>query len=122
MDQIVILARSIEPSVHKEVTDLNNYEVILMFYPDAESERRVKQYERLKGIIAEGGVIKSEDEWGTRKLAYPINDETEGVYTVISFTSGPDFPAELDRVYKITDGVLRTMIVAKPEEAETEAK
>ena len=54
--------------------------------------------------------------------AYPINDETEGVYTVIHFTSGPDFPAELDRVYKITDGVLRTMIVAQPEEAETEAK
>ena len=44
------------------------------------------------------------------------------MYTVIHFTSGPDFPAELDRVYKITDGVLRTMIVAQPEEAETEAK
>ena len=58
---------------------------------------------------------------GARAAAYPINDETEGVYTVIRFTSARISP-ELDRVYKITDGVLRTMIVAQPEEAETEAK
>ena len=61
-----------------------------------------------------------------RRLAYPINKENEGVYTLINFTSEADFPAELDRVYKITDGVLRSMIVAKeeavPAKAETEAK
>ena len=56
---------------------MNNYEVILMFYPDAESERREKQYDRLKTIIADHGTIKSEDEWGTRKLAYEIEDYKE---------------------------------------------
>ena len=65
-------------------------------------------------------------DWGKRRLAYPINKENEGVYTLINFTSEADFPAELDRVYKITDGVLRSMIVAKeeavPAKAETEAK
>lgn len=48
-----------------------------------------------------------------RRLAYPIEDETEGVYTVIKFTSEPDFPAELDRNYRITEGVLRSIIVAE---------
>ena len=66
------------------------------------------------------------EDWGKRRLAYPINKENEGVYTLINFTSEADFPAELDRVYKITDGVLRSMIVAKeeavPAKAETEAK
>lgn len=54
-------------------------------------------------------------DWGKKRLAYPINDETEGVYTVISFTSEPDFPAELDRVFKITEGVLRSMTLAVEE-------
>ena len=59
-------------------------------------------------------------------MASRINNEHEGVYTLINFTSEADFPAELDRIYKITDGVLRSMIVAKeeavPAKAETEAK
>ena len=57
----------------------------------------------------------SVDDWGKKRLAYPINDETEGVYTVINFTSEPDFPAELDRVFKITEGVLRSMTLAVEE-------
>ena len=79
----------------------------------------------LVGIEA-NGTIDSVEDWGKRRLAYPINKENEGVYTLINFTSEADFPAELDRVYKITDGVLRSMIVAKeeavPAKAETEAK
>lgn len=53
------------------------------------------------------------DEWGKRRLAYPINDETEGFYVLYNFVSAPEFPAELDRVSKITDGVLRSLIVRK---------
>ena len=55
------------------------------------------------------------DEEATAALAYPINDEEEGVYTVINFTSEPSFPAELDRVYKITEGVMRSLIIAHEE-------
>ncbi len=68
---------------------------------------------KFRDLIAANGTITAEDEWGKRRLAYPINKESEGYYTVITFTSAPDFPAELDRIYNITDGVLRTIIVAK---------
>ena len=68
---------------------------------------------KFKSLIEANGTIDSIDEWGKRRLAYPINDENEGIYTVINFTSEPDFPAELDRVYKITEGVMRSLIVAK---------
>ncbi len=70
---------------------------------------------KFKALIEANGTIDSIEEWGKKRLAYPINDEEEGFYTVINFTSAPEFPAELDRVYKITDGVLRSLIVAKEE-------
>lgn len=57
---------------------------------------------------AEGEV--SLDEWGKRKLAYPINFENDGYYVLWNFTSKPGFPAELERVLKITDGVLRFLV------------
>lgn len=58
----------------------------------------------------------SVDEWGKRRLAYPINYENDGYYVLYNFTCKPDFPAELDRVYKITDGVIRSLIIAKEAE------
>ncbi len=51
--------------------------------------------------------------WGKRRLAYPINDLNEGYYVLINFSAAHDFPAELDRIYKITDGILRSIIIAK---------
>ena len=69
--------------------------------------------DRFKTLISENGTIDGIEEWGKRRLAYPIQDEVEGFYVLINFTSAPDFPAELDRIYKITDGVLRSLIVAK---------
>jgi len=71
--------------------------------------------EEATAALVGNGTIDSIDEWGKRRLAYPINDEEEGVYTVINFTSEPSFPAELDRVYKITEGVMRSLIVAHEE-------
>ena len=70
---------------------------------------------KFKSLTEANGTIDSIDEWGKRRLAYPINDEEEGVYTVINFTADPSFPAELDRVYKITEGVMRSLIVAHEE-------
>ena len=55
--------------------------------------------------------MEKHDEWGKRRLAYAIQDMYEGYYVFASFTSDPSFPAELDRVFKITDGILRSMIV-----------
>ena len=69
--------------------------------------------EKFKALIEQNGTIDSVDDWGKRRLAYEIQDELEGYYVLVNFTCPPEFPAELDRVYKITDGVLRSLIVAK---------
>ncbi|MGN0625435.1 MAG: 30S ribosomal protein S6 [Oscillospiraceae bacterium] len=71
--------------------------------------------EKFKNLISENGTIDNVDEWGKRRLAYEIEDEQEGYYVMITFTSKPDFPAELDRIYNITDGVLRSLTVAVEE-------
>ena len=70
---------------------------------------------KIKAVVEANGTVSEVDEWGKRRLAYPINDEEEGVYTVINFTADPSFPAERDRVYKITEGVMRSLIVAHEE-------
>ena len=94
---------------------MRKYEVIFIVKP-MEEEATNAVVEKFTKLIADnGGTVDSEDRWGKKRLAYPINDETEGVYTVISFTSEPDFPAELDRVFKITEGVLRSMTLAVEE-------
>ena len=91
------------------------YETMLVTSATLDEEAAAALVGKFKTLIEANGTIDSVDEWGKKRLAYPINDETEGVYTVINFTSNPDFPAELDRVYKITEGVLRTIIIAHEE-------
>ena len=71
--------------------------------------------EKFKNLISENGTIDNVDVWGKRRLAYEIEDEQEGYYVMITFTSKPEFPAELDRIYNITDGVLRSLTVAVEE-------
>lgn len=99
------------------------YETMLVTAATLDEEATAALVGKFKSLIEANGTIDSVEEWGRRRLAYPINKQNEGIYTLIHFTSGPDFPAELDRVYKITDGVMRSMIVAKAEEtAKPEAK
>ncbi len=90
-----------------------NYETVIILNTKDGEEGIAKLLEKFKNLISENGTITNVEEWGKRRLAYPIEDETEGHYTLVEFTSAPEFPAELDRIYKITDGVLRTMIIAK---------
>jgi small subunit ribosomal protein S6 len=92
------------------------YETMLVTSSALDEEATAALVGKFKSLIEANGTIDSVDDWGKKRLAYPINDEQDGVYTVINFTCNPDFPAELDRVYKITDGVLRTLIVAKDEQ------
>ena len=92
------------------------YETMLVTKVLPEGEENNALVEKFKALIEANGTIDSVDDWGKRRLAYPIQDETEGVYTVIKFTSGPDFPAELERIYGITEGVLRSIVVAEPED------
>lgn len=69
---------------------------------------------KFKALVEENGTLIGEvEEWGKRRLAYPINDINEGYYVLMNFESQPDFPAELDRVFKITDGIMRSLIVCQ---------
>ena len=96
---------------------MNRYELTYIIDTALEETARKELIEKFTDLIKQNGgeVEKVDETWGKRRLAYPINDEEEGVYTVINFTSEPDFPAELDRVFKITEGVLRSMTLAVEE-------
>lgn len=89
------------------------YESILVLSTKLGEEGIKAAIEKFSDMITKQATLDSVDEWGKRRLAYAINYETEGFYVMFNFTSKPDFPAELDRVYKITDGVLRSNIIAK---------
>ena len=91
------------------------YETMMVTTANLDEEASAALINKFKNLIAANGTIDSVDDWGKKRLAYPINDEAEGVYTVIKFTSEPNFPAELDRIYKITEGVLRSIIIAEEE-------
>ena len=71
--------------------------------------------EKFKALVETQGTVAAIDDWGKRRLAYPINDLNEGHYVLMTFTSAPELPAELDRVLKITEGVIRSMIICKDE-------
>ncbi len=87
-----------------------NYEV--MYIIDAtRSEDDIKAIvEKFKALIEANGTVISLEEMGKRRLAYLINDMAEGYYVLVKFTSGPDFPAELQRVLGITEGVMRSLV------------
>ncbi len=89
----------------------NIYETVIITSAKLGEEGSEALVERFKALIEEHGTVTSVDDWGKRRFAYPIQKQTEGYYTLISFESTPDFTAELDRRYQITDGILRTIIV-----------
>lgn len=92
------------------------YETMLVTKIGPDEEVNAALVNKFKTLIEAHGTIDSVDDWGKRRLAYPIEDETEGQYTVIKFTSGTEFPSELERIYGITEGVLRSIVIAEPEE------
>jgi len=94
---------------------MRKYEGMFIFYPSLEEEKRAKLQERFKGIIEENGTISNVDEWGIRKLAYLIDDIGEGYYVLVNFESTPEVVKELDRVARISDGIMRHMITKADE-------
>ena len=83
-----------------------SYETMVVFSVANGDEAVQALIEKFKAMIEAEGTLESIDEWGKRKLAYPINDEPEGYYAIYYYTAEPEFPAEIDRVFKITDGIL----------------
>ena len=87
------------------------YETLFIVNPTLGDDETAAVVNKFKSLVEANGTVDKVEDWGKRRMAYAINDLTEGYYTLIQFTSVPSFPAELDRVFKITDGVMRSIIV-----------
>ena len=88
------------------------YETLFIVNPTLGAEEVAAVAQKFQALVEKNGTVDKVEDWGKRRLAYAIEDLHEGYYTLIQFTSAPSFPAELDRVFKITDGIMRSIIVA----------
>ena len=89
----------------------SKYEVIFVVDGTLAEEAAGELIAKFKGLIEANATIDEVQDWGKKRLAYPINDITDGYYTLVHFTSAHDFPAELERNFNITDGILRALVV-----------
>ena len=87
------------------------YEVLYIIDPAQGEEGIAALVEKFKALVEANGTLTSIDEWGKRRLAYPVNDLMEGYYVLMTFDAKPELPAELDRVFKITEGIMRSLII-----------
>lgn len=91
---------------------MRKYETIFIQHPTLDEEAVKAGVEKFKGVIENGGgVVENVDSWGKRKLAYEIAKVSEGYYTLINFSAEPELPKELDRIFRITDTVIRHIII-----------
>lgn len=92
---------------------MNTYETMFILRPNLEEEKRNEVIEKFKNIISQDGEVKEVNEWGVRKLAYEIEKLREGYYVLVDFVANPSLPMELERNFRITDEVIRFMVIAK---------
>ena len=96
---------------------MNNYETMFVFSVKKGEESVKALEEKFAELVAKNGTLEASVPFGgndgVRTLAYPIDDETTGAYVLMAYASAPEFPAELERIAKITDGVLRVLTIRK---------
>ncbi len=93
---------------------MNSYELLYIIDNEISDEAKEAVIAKISAVISDnGGTIDNVDKWGTRKLAYPINYKSEGYYVLVNFTAEATLPAELERVMRITDSVIRFLVVKK---------
>lgn len=97
----------------------HKYETIMIIDVRKTEEETNAIIEKFKSLISSAATLENIDVWGKRKLAYPINYQNEGFYVLVNFESAPEFPKELERVYNITEGLLRTIVVRRADGALT---
>ncbi|HOB19394.1 MAG TPA: 30S ribosomal protein S6 [Candidatus Atribacteria bacterium] len=91
---------------------MNKYESLYVINPTVDEESIKALVEKFSSLIVqEGGEVTNVDEWGKRRLAFPVKDFKEGYYVLMHFTAAPEVPQELERVFKITDGIIRYLTV-----------
>jgi len=94
---------------------MTTYEVMFIIDSTLEDSAKDSTIDTVKGLIADNGEITKADVWGMKRLAYPIRKKNEGYYAVVEFKANEDFPKELDRKLKISDNIIRHLIVNKDE-------
>ncbi len=100
---------------------INSYETLFVIDPDLTEEATKALVEKFTKLISDNGEIETVDEWGKRRLAYPINDKPEGYYVLVNFKSEASLPSELERIFGITEGILRSIVI-RHEEKKPSAK
>ncbi len=90
-----------------------SYEAVYVLNPNLNEEQIAAQVTRFRNVVEANGTVTEVNEWGKRRLAYPIQDQTEGYYVLMTFTAAPGIPQELDRIFRISDMVMRSIIVSK---------
>ena len=94
---------------------MNHYEIMFIIAAALEDERKAAVVETVEGIINNGGEVLRVDKIGMKRLAYPIQKKNDGYYVLIDFNAPTDLPKELDRRLKISDDVIRHLIINKDE-------
>lgn len=92
---------------------MNKYETIFIINPEIEEEKIKALIEKFSSLINEHGKVESVDEWGLKKLAYEIKKHKEGYYVLINYEADSTLNTELERVYRITDEVIKFIVVRK---------
>ena len=100
---------------HKEVKIMNKYESVIIINPTADEEKVKSLTDKFSELINKSGKVEKVDTLGKKKLAYEVKKNREGIYAVIYFEAEPELIAELERNYRITDEVIK-FIVIKVEE------
>lgn len=90
---------------------MTKYELLFIIDPTLEDAKKEETVETVKGIIGQNGTVGDVDVWGIRRLAYPIQKHNDGYYVVVTFEAETDYPKEIDRRLKISDAVMRHIIV-----------
>ena len=94
-----------------------NYETIFVCDITRGEEAVKALIDKFVTLIKSNGEVTEVNEWGKRRLAYPINDMTEGYYTFVTFSAPQAFVAELERRYHINDGIMRSIVVKADDKA-----
>ena len=94
---------------------MEKYECMYVLSPKLTEEETAAIVAKFKALVEANGTLDEMEEMGKRKLAYEINYISEGYYVLMKFTSGAEFPAELDRILGITDGIMRRLITLRAE-------
>jgi small subunit ribosomal protein S6 len=94
---------------------MNKYESIFVISALLEDEKIQEIVQTVKNLVESSAQLEKVDEWGKKRLAYEVDNQKEGYYVLLHFSAEPEFPAELERIYKITEGILKYLIVKRQE-------